>query len=208
MANKNSLSLDDLRAGTHVCSIFKYSIGQTLATIAFFTPALYSGIKCIYISGQADRNRLVEEFNKRGVDAKKYIKSGQLLLLDNKDAYLTGNAMNVESALESIKSMERQAVKEGYKSVRLAGELPLISGKTLDEDSIINYELTADKHIQSSGSTAMCHYDETKYSPGVLTKILASHPHVEIYGNLYNNNYSKDYSGKSYEDIIETIVTG
>lgn len=206
MDAEDVLSFDDSKAGTHICSIYKYSSEQALATVTFFTPALCAGTKCIYASNQTNRNQLTEVFDKKGLDTKKYIKSGQLLLFDNKSVYLTGDSIDVEKMLGSIKNAEEQAVKEGYKDVRFSGELPFISGGTIDENNIVTYEQVTDKHLQFSGSTAICHYDETKYNPNALTKIISSHPYIMIYGNFYKNKFFNNYSGESYKEIIEAII--
>jgi len=207
--NRNNLLHEGLRVGDHVCSIYKYSIEQILTTADFFIPALNKGIKCIYISSQTSRDLLIEEFDKRGVDSKRFIESGQLLLLDTKDVYhLTNNTMNTKLILKSIESMKEQAVKEGYISVKVVGELPLLLDKPIDGNSIVNYEQTIDKFIPAWKITAICQYNEMKYKPDILSKIIANHTHVEIYGNLYKNNSYKDYSGKSYKEMMDRIITG
>jgi hypothetical protein len=207
VTNENCLSFDDLKGEAHVCSVYKYPIEQTLTTIAFFTPALSTGSKCVYVSSQMDKNRLIEEFGKKWPEAKKHIESGQLLLLDH-EVYLTGNDINTENMLESIRNIEKQAAKEGYKNVRFSGEIPFVSGGVIDEKNIVNYELAEDKYLRSSGSSAICHYNETKYDPEMLIKIIVNYPYIMIYGSLYKNNCFQNYSGNNYEELLETIITG
>jgi hypothetical protein len=171
VVNESNLLFENLNAGTHICSVYKYSTEQEYATAAFFTPSLlHANIKCVYVSSKTSWDHLIEVFSRKGINAKEYIQKGQLLLFDNEKTYLTGNTINTENMLESIRRIENQAAKEGYSGVRFSGELPLISNNIIDEKNIVNYELAIDKYFQSSGSTSMCHYNETKYNADTLKK--------------------------------------
>jgi hypothetical protein len=201
---------DKIGPGTHVCSIYKYFKEQISVTIPLFLQGLSAKEKCIYIAEKAAQEQLMNEFVEKKPEVKKIVESGQLVLLDGGTTYLKDGNLDIDRTINAIRDTERKALSEGFSGVRVCGELPFVSGRPIDDDTIINYELNVDKYISTSKLVAICHYCEDKYNPQTLAKIIKHHRFVAIYGNCYENKFylQEEAAPENYTSIINAILEG
>jgi hypothetical protein len=54
-------------------------------------------------------------------------------------------------------------------------------------EKLIEYEKKLNDFFPKSKTTAICQYNENKFSPEVLIYILNTHPYAIIYGDLFEN---------------------
>jgi hypothetical protein len=196
--------------GDHICSIYKYSKEQISVAIMFFTQGLNANERCVFIADENTRKELTEGLTAKGIEVKKYIESGQFIMLDGSTTYLKDGNFDIDRLVNAIADTERKALGDGFAGVRLSGELPFISGKPIDGNAVINYESAVDKYLSTSKAVAMCHYNESRYSPDILAQIVKSHHYVAIYGNCYENQFysKKEDAPGNYTSLISAIIEG
>lgn len=203
--------LSDIVSGMHINSIYRVIDEQLQITIPIFVQGLKENNKCVYTTHPFLKDTLI---NKLG---KKYLDSGQLEIYDNNSVYLTDNLLDIRKMIIALKNIEKKAKYEGYRNLIVAGELPFVSEKPLNNDRIFEYEATIDEFLETSSTIAICSYAEDKYDHGFLAKITKVHHTVALYGNIYDNKYfytcpeyliadKSEFSTEDYKAMVDEII--
>ena len=193
------MDVSTMGVGSHVYSIYRNLEEQFLITFPILAKGLSENDKCLYIADLNLEDRVKQEY-------RSYLDSEQLEFIDNK-IYLENGLLNINKLISSFDVSLQKAEDDGYNNLRVAGELPFIDGKTIDNDKVVEYEALVDKFITSKNIIAVCSYDENKYSPDFLTKIIKSHQYVAIYGRCYKNIfYNSSSCPKEYRETIQKLI--
>jgi S-adenosylmethionine:tRNA-ribosyltransferase-isomerase (queuine synthetase) len=160
--------------------------------------------KCVLVVNEKDKTEFLDVLQRRGFLIDKYLKSGQILILDDMKTYLNQGKLLSQRLYELAKQLLDQAMAEGYLGVRFAGESPVVEGLVLTE-----YELGLDSFVlERENVNMLCHYDETKYDHQDLAKIINTHKKIVIYGNSYVNNKPDNFETEIYQDIFSRLLEG
>ena len=89
-------------------------------------------------------------------DLDAYLKKGQLEILDYRDWYLKGGKFIPNRVLKGWAEKEKQALKQGFKGLRLSGDITWITKK--DWNKWVNYEKKVDSLINKYKMTGLCTY--------------------------------------------------
>jgi len=182
-------SIDDVELGDHICSIYQNKKQQFSLLVPFFKAGLENNQKCVYIIDENSEEEILSEFLKRGIDLDKYIKSKQFELLTKKETYLKDGYFDPDKMIRLIKDTEENALKHGYLSMRLTGEMTWVLADESDIDQLKIYESKLTDFFLHSKSAAICQYNESKFTEDVLLMVLNTHPFAIIYGDLFENDY-------------------
>lgn len=191
----------------HACLIYKYLAEQTITTWEFFKEGFVNGEKCIYIANDDSIENLVSEIKNKGEELDEYLSSGKLQILYSGKTYLGKGFLDTSSMRQIFSDAEDQSLLDGYKGLRVSGELPLLEGKPIDSDSILKYESEIDNYLQGGRRiSALCNYGEKIYAEEVLRGIINSHQVLKMFGGAYSNEFYRKNSDESYADIIERLI--
>lgn len=206
MSNKKTqITLDNIKQGDHLCSIYQNKEQQFGLIIPFFEKGLNNNEKCIYIADDNSTDEVVAEFEKAGVAINKFIKSGKFVLLTKRETYLKNGYFDPEKMIQLLKNTEKDALNEGYSGVRGSGEMTWQIGST-GSNKLIEYEAKLNDFIPKSKLAVICQYNENRFAPEILTGVIHTHPLIILYGKLCKNLYF--YSPAQYtkkENIFELV---
>jgi len=180
--------LDSIKLGDHVCSIYKNKEEQFLTAIPFLKNGHEKKERCIYIVDENSREEIISEFEKTGVDIKGCIESGAFKILTKKETYLKDGFFDPDKMIILLKETEKTALEEGYSGMRVAGEMTWVLEGVKGGERLIEYESKLNDFFPGSKSTALCQYNENKFTKDVLVEVIHTHPFLVIYGKLYENN--------------------
>lgn len=180
--------LEKIAPGEHVCGFYRDKEEEYAIVVSFFHAGLLNNEKCIYILDDSGRRDVVQAFKKRDIDIEKFIKSGQFELLSSEETYHKGGYFDPDRMVELLRQNEEMAVKEGYRGLRVSGEMTWALKKQPGVDRLAEYEAKLNYFFPGSKTSAICLYDEKKFEPKVLLNIIYTHPKIIINGSLYQNH--------------------
>lgn len=206
-------SVAGVAPGTHINSIYRSLEEQFQVVVPLFAQGLLESDKCVYVTDSSLMGQVSSQFDK------KYLDSGQLEILDNNDVYSTNGNLDVNKIITAWKSLEEKSKKEGFRRLRICGQLPFFSGQSIDSEKIIEYETAADEYLSENDTIAICNYQEDQYEPAILLKLIKVHRFVAIHGKLYENKYfytfpeyikddKKEFKPEDYKTVVESIIQG
>jgi hypothetical protein len=137
---KEKPTIEGIKLGDHVCSIYKNEEEQFAPLAIFIKKGLDNNEKCIYIVDENSKDHVVAETEKRGIDIKKYIESGQFVILTKKETYLKEGYFDPDGMIKLLKDTEKQALDNGYSGLRVTGEMTWVLEGMSGSDKLIEYE--------------------------------------------------------------------
>lgn len=124
-----------------------------------------------------------------GIDVPKAIDSGRLVVVTKKDTYEKYGDFQPEQMVGDLKIELEKALLQGFSGLRATGEMTwaLDNPKTLQR--LVEYEAVLHTRF-SPRLTGLCQYDETRFSPGVLSDIIRIHPVLFARGKYLWNKFA------------------
>ena len=156
----------------HTCSIYQHKLQLEYAIAEFFDPKNTGKQKCVCVTSQP------LELNNKDVQ-----------ILSANEVYLKDGKFDIEATIQNFVQLIKQALKDGYTGLRASGDATWAIDENIDLDRLVEYETKAHKAITENPVAAICHYNEKKFKPEFLKKILISHPQIYIYGQRYDNKF-------------------
>ena len=182
------VSIDDLKTHDHPCLIYE-SREERLETVVPFTlSGLKRGEKCIYIidAGTADEFKIA--FKAAGTDIDEYESRGQFSVIHEKDAYTREGFFDPDLMIAQLISENEQALREGYPTLRIVGEMSWALHDYSSVESVLEYEAKLNKNLFSKyPCIALCSYDRWKFDPGIIKEAVMTHPLLIRGGQIYHN---------------------
>lgn len=175
-----------LGSGDHIACIYRNRTEQLAITVPFMLAGLKNDEKCVYIVDENTKKEIIQAF-KTIFNVEEYLDSNQLELLTREDAYLKDGFFDPDKMIELLKQTERRALKEGYKRLRVTGEMTWILTKLPGVERLIEYEAKSNYFFPGSKSLAICQYNEGKFRPEILLDVIHTHPKIIIYNSLCDN---------------------
>jgi hypothetical protein len=204
-------SVVDIVPGTHINSIYRSLEEQFQVVVPLFAKGLSENDKCVYVTDSSLIDQVIPQFDK------KYFDSGQLEILDNNTVYSTNGDLDVGKIMTAWKTLEEKSKKEGFRRLRICGQLPFFSNQAISSDKIIEYETAADEYLSKNDTIAICNYQEDKYDPSILLKLIKVHHFVAIYGSIHENKYfytfpeyikkdTTEFKPEDYKTVVDSIT--
>jgi len=181
--------LGELELGDHLCCIYRSAEEQLSAVIPFMQAGLENNEKCLYIIDESSKSEIIDAFKKSNIKIEELIRSGKFELLTKEDAYLKEGSFDPDRMIELLKQKEKEALKEGFRGLRVTGEMTWVFTKAPGVEKLIEYESKLNYFLPASKCVAVCQYHESKFKAEVLLDIIHTHPNVIIYGRLCFNPY-------------------
>lgn len=179
----------EIPLGNHLCCIYGNKDEQFSMVIPFILIGLENHHRCIYIVDDRTIEEVMEAFRQVGMDIGKYAASKQFIFLTRHDAYLKGGFFDPNRMIALLKQAQKQALKDGYKGLRVTGEMTWILSKLPGVERFVEYEAKLNYFFPKSKCSAICQYNEQKFSPEVLLDVIYTHPTVIINKTICKNPY-------------------
>jgi len=178
---------EELKLREHLCCIYKNKKEQLSIVIPFILAGLKNNEKCVYILDESTREKIVQAFKKLNIDVEGYIKSQQFEFLTKEDTYLKDGDFDPDRMVELLKQSEDMAIKDGYRGLKVLGEMSWVFTKLSGVEKLIEYETKLNYFFPQSRSTAVCQYDESKFTPEILLDVIRAHPKIILHDSICGN---------------------
>lgn len=179
----------NLSLGRHLCCIYGNKQDQFAVIIPYFLIGLQKKERCVYIIDERTVKEVIYAFKKAGVDLNFYIQSKQFIFLTKEEAYLKGGSFNPGRMIALLKAAQREALKAGFKGLRVTGEMTWILTRLPGVEKFVEYESKLNYFFPRSKAIAICQYNEKRFSPTALLDVIYTHPTVIIHKKICANRY-------------------
>jgi len=181
-------TLEKITIHDHLCLFYENQEEQIAAVIPFIRIGLERGEKCIYISDDNSTGNVFSAIRSEGINVDSYVASGALTQTDKQDSYLKMGCFDPDWMIEYLKQTVSAAQKDGFRALRIAGEMTWALGGNPGAEKLIEYEAKFNRFSPDFDCVLICLYDRHKVSPEVILDIIQTHPLV-IYGSQVCRNF-------------------
>lgn len=205
-----SMKLEQLKLigkGDHMVMLYDDDYIYNAEIIAaYISSRIIRNEKCLYITGDIS-DELIIEILERQIDIEKAIRSGQLSILSNEDAYSKEGYFNPDNMIKLIKKLSLEAIAEGYDAFAITGELSWLIKYNDGFDRIMEYEYKLNKEIFNKYPvSAICRYNLNKFSNEMIKNIIEVHPLIIWEGTVHENPFYFEVVDSENIDIVEYQV--
>lgn len=166
--------------GSHICQLYSKVTDIPSVTARLMRVGLSLSEKCLFVAAPNQVKELCEELQKLDVDVDELVASGQLVLYDKREPFLAdGKRFDPYSLLSSHQTFIAQALREGWKAVRISMDMSWLTEDLATPEQIMKYEAASDAifTFQQAPIIALMHYDHTKMVQRNLAReMLRLHP--------------------------------
>jgi DNA-binding CsgD family transcriptional regulator len=176
-------------AGDHICALYSGPEEREATLAPFLAAGLDAGQKCVCILEAADHAGLLEEVRADAeVDVDRCIASGQLEMFTAAESYVQAGMFSADEMLEFwTDSLHDALYREGFESVRSAGDTTGITDLVDDFDEFAVYEAHLNRLTAEYPQTILCLYDVRLFGGAVVLELLRTHRKLLLGGLMIEN---------------------
>ncbi|MDD2388305.1 MAG: MEDS domain-containing protein [Desulfobacterales bacterium] len=182
-------TIEDLKPGDHVCSIYKTDQEYRKAVTLFLRQGLKRNEKLLYIADQDQFETIIGYFRSDGIEIDALLRSGQLGGVSLEDAYRTKGIFDPDRIINLIRRKTEPILLEGYSALRVTCDLTKAIEGLHDAGQVIKYESGLNAFLTGSPCLVLCLYDRRYLKPDLLLSVLTVHPKVLIETEVIENFY-------------------
>jgi hypothetical protein len=176
--------------GSHICQLYSKVTEIPVVTARLMRVGLSLSEKCLFAAAPMQVKEFCDELTKLQVDVDALIASGQLVLHEEREPFLaSGKRFDPYFLLSSHQTFIAQALREGWKAVRISIDMTWLSKDLAAPEQILKYEAASDAvfTFQNAPIIALMHYDHSKLLPSLVVEMLKLHP-ISVVGKYIKRN--------------------
>lgn len=181
-------ALEKLVPHDHLCLIYESLEEQMAAAIPFIRIGLERGDKCIYIADENTVESVMAAMREQGIDVDVQTASGALSVQTKQDSYLKQGSFDPDWMINFLTEATGEAVKDGFKALRVTGEMTWILGGEPGVERLIEYEAKLNYFLPKHDCLVICQYNRHRFPARTLIDVIHTHPLV-IYGTMVCRNF-------------------
>jgi hypothetical protein len=145
--------------------------------------------KCLFAGSEASVQELADTMRKAGVDVEAMVQTGQMVFISDRDSLLVGKRFDSYHLLSTHQTFIAQALREGWKAVRISMDLTWLTADIATPEQILKYEAASDAvfTFQNAPIIALMHYDYSKLPGLLVVELLKLHP-IAVVGKFIKRN--------------------
>ena len=190
-ATKVPISLAGSQIGEfrHVCAFFSGPEEEYRLLLPFIREGLQCGDKAIHVVNPHEQDEHLARLDSAGIDHNSAVRSGQLDVLINTEAYLREGKFDQDLMLETFEQLASGNATEGYPRSRIMCRMDWAGGDAAQLEDVIQFESRINDVWNRHDDVVICSYNLTKFGGDTLIDILRTHPMVIVGGTLHQNPF-------------------
>ncbi|HEX3036851.1 MAG TPA: MEDS domain-containing protein [Thermodesulfobacteriota bacterium] len=170
-----TIDYKNLEWGTHVCNFYKTKEDLIELLVPYFKAGLENNEMCMWVTSETLNLREAQEALGKAVpDLDTYFRNGQIQIIDAYNWYLQDQKLrSLEEVLNGWLAKEQEALKKGFKGLRLTGNTYWLEQK--DWNKFSEYVSTINSSIHKHKIIALCSYSLEKCGPSDIVEAVSSH---------------------------------
>jgi len=176
--------------GSHICQLYSKVNEIPGVTARLMRVGLSLSEKCVFAAAPAQIKEFRDELQKLQLDVDALIGAGQLVLYDEREAFLAGGKrFDPYFLLSSHQTFIAQALREGWHAARISIDMTWLTKDVATPEQILKYEAASDAvfTFQNAPIIALMHYDHSKLLPSLVVEMLKLHP-IAVVGKYIKRN--------------------
>ena len=183
-------TLETLKPHDHLCLIYESKEEWRASVVPFISSGLKRGEKCIYIVDTSTAEEIRRYLCEEGMDASSAENSGQLLILNQTEAYTREGFFDPDRMIALLIEETEKAISEGYPALRGTGEMTWMLRGLPGSEKLMEYEAKLNRDFfPKYPCLAICQYDRWRFDPEIIKGIMMTHPLLVWSGRIYRNFY-------------------
>ena len=178
-----------LRRHRHVCAFFRDAEEEIKILLPFLREGLGRGEKVLYIIRDQQRDDYLRRLEQSGLATAAAQRGGQLEVRSWVEASRRDGRLDPEVVAALIPQAFEQARSQGYRQTRLVGNMEWTLERFPGVHDLLRFEARVEQLLRPYDDPAICVYDSSKFSGGVVLDILRTHPVVLVGGLLHENPF-------------------
>lgn len=173
----------------HQCLIYKGSPATQLIALAdILRDKLTENYRCLYLNSPPMVAGMRSYLLATGIDVEREIAKGSLVLSAERDHLIQGR-FDLDRMLDALAGAQRQALKDGYRSIWATGDMSWEFGPEKDFTKLVEYEWRLERFFRENPEFGgVCQYHADTLPDEVLRNGLTTHPMVFVNQTLTRVN--------------------
>jgi hypothetical protein len=180
-------ALTSIQPGEHLGLLYASREEQWRAILPILQTGLERGERCIYVANEPAAAALLDGAGKERGTLEAAMAAGQLQVLPEEAAFLTGGRFDAERVLQFCRDTHARARAEGFKGVRFFADMSWALGAGVSKQRILAYAGRLNALIEELQTIVVCQYDRAVFPPAAILTVLRTHPYI-IYGKVVGQN--------------------
>ncbi|MGB8227147.1 MAG: MEDS domain-containing protein, partial [Sedimentisphaerales bacterium] len=166
--------LGDIPWGMHLCQFYQTKEDLVDILVPYFKAGLENNEFCMWITSEPLKAENAKAaLNKELKDLDKYVKKGQIEILDYNDWYAKSGQFDSDQVLAGWVEKEKQAIEKGFEGLRLTGNTFWLEKK--DWRRFTDYEAAINSVISKSRMLAIFSYPLDKCRASEVIDVVSNH---------------------------------
>lgn len=182
-----SRTLNELKAGDHLCCLYDTEDAYRAAVMPFLRQGFERGEKVLYIVDTHTPQTVKRYLEAEGVDLEPHMARGQFEVVSVYDTYLRSGVFAPEETLALWREEIARARREGYRTLRAAGEMTWTLRGLPGAEQFLEYEDQVSLILPESHCLALCLYDRRRFNPITLLEVRSTHPALLVDTVVYDH---------------------
>ena len=179
---------EQLQPGDHAALFYRTRNEQLAAAIPYIRAGLERNERCLYIAGDTSPGYVIDAMEAGGIDVMRAQREGKLTVATPQQTYLRYGIFEPQKMIEELKREVEAAIDDGFSAYRGTGELGWAASLPSALLRLYEYEALFDANL-APAFVALCQYDETLFSPELISQMVRLHPKVVARGRLVENPF-------------------
>ncbi len=176
-------------AGTHICLVFRDEKERRKIVSKFIKSGVLDNEQVAYFADVAEPFEVVDWLESMGVDLSGALDTPSFSVSGAVETYCPDNTFSPERMWNKLKEAYNESHQRGYSNARVTGEMSWALRGIEGSERLSEYESGINWVVKTHPITAMCQYDDNKFSGKTIYKALQVHPYLVVNGQLVENPY-------------------
>ncbi len=177
----------EVPTGAHVCLIYVTEEERRDLVSKFLKTGFDGRERVLYFTDVMTPSQLLDWLSDLGMDIPDGKDRGRFEVMDAEAVYCPGGVFDPYVMLDYWKRVYREAVEQGFPSVRATGETSWAVRGIPGSDRLIEYEALLNKTLEGLAATVFCQYDVNLFDGATILDVLRVHPVVISRGQVVRN---------------------
>lgn len=182
-------AIPELAVGDHLCCLYRTEQEHQNILVPFIKDAEAQGDKVFYVVDARTAETVLAALQGQGVDTDQLLASEHLVITESRQTYLKHGRFDPDAMLEMLAAETQIAVSQGFRALRVTGEMSWALRGLPGSDRLMEYEGKLNAFFPTHQALGMCQYDMRSFTPEILLDVLATHPLAVIGDTCYDNMY-------------------
>jgi hypothetical protein len=189
------------RNGDHICLFYRNAEEQLATAAPFVQVGLLRGERCLCVLPQERVDGLFSRLEASGIDVRKEVSRGALLMATPEESYLKGGSFDRQQMVEFLDDGMREALKLGFSGCRGTGDLSWCVSDSNTCGQMPQYEAMLDRYYPGKAALGICMYDVNCFDNEQLGRLMEAH-RLALTTTSHGKRSIRIRNGGAYGDVI------